>query len=58
MDLIEHEGVKIDRCANCGGIWLDYLELEEPEPFKFEVCRTCGGSFFDGGGLRKMLQAG
>mgnify|MGYP001198868999 CR=1 FL=1 len=100
MDLIEHEGVKIDRCANCGGIWLDYLELErlrefqdadvldlatdidatfdemvyvecprcfsildteeleEPEPFKFEVCRTCGGSFFDGGELRKMLQAG
>ena len=28
MAVVEHGGVTIDRCGNCGGIWLDYLELE------------------------------
>ena len=28
MDVVEHGAVNIDRCGNCGGIWLDYLELE------------------------------
>ncbi len=26
---VEHEGVKIDRCPNCHGIWLDAGELEQ-----------------------------
>ncbi len=28
MDVIDFQEVSIDRCVNCGGIWLDYLELE------------------------------
>ena len=28
MEIVEHLGINIDRCANRGGIWLDYLELE------------------------------
>jgi hypothetical protein len=26
---IEYKGVKIDRCANCQGVWLDAGELEQ-----------------------------
>lgn len=26
---IEHEGVNIDRCQACGGVWLDAGELEK-----------------------------
>ncbi len=26
---ITHDGVKIDRCNNCGGVWLDAGELEQ-----------------------------
>ncbi|MBN2361232.1 MAG: zf-TFIIB domain-containing protein [Deltaproteobacteria bacterium] len=31
MDLktVVHRGVEIDRCENCGGVWLDRGELEE-----------------------------
>ena len=28
---IEHEGVRIDRCNTCGGVWLDAGELEQLE---------------------------
>ncbi|HYY41603.1 MAG TPA: zf-TFIIB domain-containing protein [Pyrinomonadaceae bacterium] len=26
---IEHEGVKVERCPNCHGVWLDAGELEQ-----------------------------
>jgi ribosomal protein L37AE/L43A len=25
---VEHEGIKVERCANCHGVWLDAGELE------------------------------
>ena len=47
IDLVEHEhnGVKIDQCDECGGIWLDKGELEMIE----EIDRKSEGfveSFF------------
>ena len=26
---IEHEGLKVERCSNCHGVWLDAGELEQ-----------------------------
>jgi PAT family beta-lactamase induction signal transducer AmpG len=28
MEVVEHEGVEIDRCKSCGGIWFDAGEVE------------------------------
>ncbi len=28
LTLIKHEEIEIDRCDNCGGVWLDAGELE------------------------------
>jgi len=29
MDQIEYEGVEVDRCSICGGIWFDFGEIEQ-----------------------------
>src|SRR5688572_13321969 len=29
MEKVVHEGVEIDRCAGCGGLWFDMLEHED-----------------------------
>jgi Zn-finger nucleic acid-binding protein len=28
MAAIDHEGITVDRCTACGGLWFDMLELE------------------------------
>jgi len=28
MDIVEFQGIEIDRCTRCKGIWFDYMEKE------------------------------
>lgn len=29
METVEIEGVQIDRCSKCGGLWFDEFELDD-----------------------------
>ena len=34
METIDYQGVEIDRCTNCQGIWLDHLEKDDLKALK------------------------
>ena len=29
MQPVNYEGIEVDRCANCGGVWFDFSEIEQ-----------------------------
>lgn len=31
MEKVSYEGIEVDRCTNCGGIWFELLEAEKLE---------------------------
>lgn len=49
MEVVEHLGINIDRCGSCGGIWLDYLELERlreaPDAVSIDLATDVDASF-------------
>lgn len=38
----DYRGIEVDRCPNCGGLWLDYGELDQLEDAVFDQDRLKG----------------
>ena len=41
-----HKGIEVDRCPACGGMWLDYGELDQLEDTVFDIDEPKGSLMF------------
>ena len=41
-----HQGIEVDRCPNCGGMWLDYGELDQLEDTVLDKDKLKGSLMF------------
>ena len=41
-----HQGIEVDRCSNCQGMWLDYGELDQLEDTVFDQDELKGSLMF------------
>lgn len=42
----QYEGIEVDRCPDCGGMWLDYLELDQLEDIVLDEDEVKGTMIF------------
>jgi Zn-finger nucleic acid-binding protein len=45
MEVIEYNGIEIDRCTNCFGMWFDHLEKEDLKTLKGSETIDIGDDF-------------
>jgi Zn-finger nucleic acid-binding protein len=43
MEVVAFQGIEVDRCTSCKGIW-------------FESCKRCGGAYFDAGEFKDLKE--
>ena len=44
MEKVVHEGIEVDRCTGCGGLWFDMLEHEDLKALALGELHGLGGS--------------